>query len=70
MISLLLLIPLSILILIGAGVALFWAVDRGQFEDLQTPALLPLVDADVDVASVASNGGLAAGSGDAPRRPS
>ena len=59
-----------LLILIGAGVALFWAVDRGQFEDLQTPALLPLVDADVDVASVASNDGLAAGSGDAPRRPS
>ena len=44
--SLLLLIPLSILVVVGAGVALFWAVDRGQFDDLETPALLPLLDAD------------------------
>jgi cbb3-type cytochrome oxidase maturation protein len=44
--SLLLLIPLSILILVGAGVALFWAIDRGQFDDLETPALLPVLDAD------------------------
>jgi len=65
MISLLLLIPLSILILIGAGVALFWAVDRGQFEDLETPALLPVIDADV-----ASKDRPAAGSGDAPKRRS
>ena len=36
---LLLLIPLS-LVLIGIAVALFvWAVRRGQFEDLDTPAL-------------------------------
>ena len=46
MTSLLLLIPLSVLILIGAGVALFWAINRGQFDDLETPALLPLLDAD------------------------
>jgi cbb3-type cytochrome oxidase maturation protein len=56
--SLLFLIPLSILILVGAGVALFWAINRGQFDDLETPALLPLLDAD------------AADSGDAPERPS
>ena len=37
--SLLLLIPLSILVLIGAGIALFWAINRGQFDDLDTPAL-------------------------------
>jgi len=66
MISLLLLIPLSILILIGAGVALFWAVDRGQFEDLETPALLPVIDADV----ASKDDGPAAGSGDAPKRRS
>ena len=44
--SLLLLIPLSILVLVGAGIALFWAVDRGQYDDLETPALLPLLDGD------------------------
>jgi len=37
-------IPLSILVLIGAGIAFFWAVDNGQFDDLETPALLPLLD--------------------------
>lgn len=46
MISLLLLIPLSVLIIVGAGIALFWAVDRGQFDDLETPSLLPLLDRD------------------------
>ena len=51
MTSLLLLIPLSILVLVGAGIALFWAINRGQFEDLETPALLPLIDADADVDS-------------------
>jgi cbb3-type cytochrome oxidase maturation protein len=44
--SLLLLIPLSVLVIVGAGVALFWAIDRGQFDDLETPALLPLLDAE------------------------
>lgn len=46
MTSLLLLIPLSVLVLVGAGVALFWAINRGQFDDLETPALLPLLDSD------------------------
>jgi cbb3-type cytochrome oxidase maturation protein len=46
MTSLLLLIPLSVLVLVGAGVALFWAINRGQFDDLETPALLPVLDAD------------------------
>ena len=53
MTSLLFLIPLSVLVLVGAGVALFWAVDRGQFDDLETPALLPLIDADASVTGVA-----------------
>jgi len=52
MTSLLLLIPLSILVLVGAGVALFWAIERGQFDDLETPALLPLLDADTNVPGV------------------
>jgi len=37
-------IPLSILLLIGAGIAFFWAVDHDQFEDMDTPRLLPLED--------------------------
>lgn len=45
--SLVFLIPLSILLLVGAGIALFWAVDHGQFDDMETPALLPLLDADL-----------------------
>ncbi|HMN76749.1 MAG TPA: cbb3-type cytochrome oxidase assembly protein CcoS [Burkholderiaceae bacterium] len=36
------LIPLSILVLIGAGFAFFWAVEHDQFEDMETPGLLPL----------------------------
>lgn len=43
--ALVFLIPLSILLAIGAVVAFFWAVDHGQFDDLDTPALLPLADA-------------------------
>ena len=43
--SLILLIPLSILLLVGAGIALFWAVDHGQFDDMETPGLVPLLDA-------------------------
>jgi len=37
-------IPLSILLLLGAGFAFFWAVDHDQFDDMDTPALLPLLD--------------------------
>ena len=44
--SLVLLIPLSVLLLVGAGIALFWAVDHGQFDDMETPGLLPVLDAD------------------------
>ena len=41
---LLALIPVSILLLVGAGVAFFWAVDHDQFDDMETPRLLPLLD--------------------------
>ncbi|MEO8801765.1 MAG: cbb3-type cytochrome oxidase assembly protein CcoS [Rudaea sp.] len=37
-------IPLSILLLVGAGIAFFWAVDHDQFDDMETPGLLPLLD--------------------------
>lgn len=41
---LIVLIPLSILLLIGAGIAFFWAVENDQFDDMDTPRLLPLLD--------------------------
>jgi cbb3-type cytochrome oxidase maturation protein len=41
---LVIMIPLSILLLIGAGIAFFWAVEHDQFEDMDTPGLLPLLD--------------------------
>jgi len=37
-------IPLSIVLLVGAGIAFFWAVEHDQFEDMDTPRLLPLLD--------------------------
>ncbi|MCU0759057.1 MAG: cbb3-type cytochrome oxidase assembly protein CcoS [Steroidobacteraceae bacterium] len=36
--SLYLLIPLSILLVVAAVWAFFWAVNQGQFEDLDEPA--------------------------------
>lgn len=41
---LIVMIPLSILLMVGAGIAFFWAVDNDQFDDMETPALLPLED--------------------------
>jgi cbb3-type cytochrome oxidase maturation protein len=61
--GLLLLIPLSILFLVGAGVALFWAVNHGQFENMETPALLPLIDA-VDSSSTSVSQGEPSGQRD------
>lgn len=37
-------ILVSMLVVVGAGIAFFWAVDQDQFEDLQSPAFLPLQD--------------------------
>jgi cbb3-type cytochrome oxidase maturation protein len=42
---LLVMIPLSLLLLAGAAAAFFWAVDHDQFDDMETPSLLPLDDA-------------------------
>ena len=41
---LLLMIPLSLLFMALAVVLFFWAVDHDQFDDLETPGLLPLDD--------------------------
>jgi cbb3-type cytochrome oxidase maturation protein len=38
-------IPLALLLLVLAIGAFFWAVDHSQFDDLQTPGLLPLDEA-------------------------
>ena len=66
--SLVFLIPLSILFLVGAGIALFWAVNHGQFDDMETPALLPVVDADRAPAEVALREDPVESSGE-PERP-
>jgi len=42
------LIPLTILILIGAVYVFFWAVKDGQFDDLDSPAVNLLFDNDLD----------------------
>jgi len=41
---LLVMIPLSMVLLAGAVAAFFWAVDHDQFDDMDTPALVPLDD--------------------------
>ena len=51
--SLVFLIPLSILLIVGAGIALFWAVDHGQFDDMETAELLPVIDGDRAVTEAA-----------------
>lgn len=44
MTMLLILVPVSLL-LVGVAVwAFFWAADQGQFDDLDTPAITPLLD--------------------------
>lgn len=42
---LLVIIPLSLLILGGAVAAFFWAANHHQFEDMDSPALMPVADA-------------------------
>lgn len=41
-----LMIPMGILILVGALWAFFWAVDNGQFDDLESPGWRILLDDD------------------------
>ena len=42
------LLPLSILLAVVALVAYLWGVRRGQFDDLETPAIRILFDEDDD----------------------
>lgn len=57
---LLVMIPLSLLLLLGAAAAFFWAVDHNQFDDMETPALLPLDDGpeSIDAAAAGASMGL------------
>ena len=43
---LLVLIPITLLLVIAGGFAFFWAVNHDQFDDMDTPSLLPLTDSD------------------------
>lgn len=62
---LLMLIPISLLFVAAGAVAFFWAVNHDQFDDMDTPGLLPLADSDLvaggDPARQALAGGSAAG---------
>lgn len=54
----LVLIPLSIALLTLAGAAFFWAVDNDQYDDMDTPALMPLTgDADFPTSVPSRNEG-------------
>lgn len=44
---LLMLIPISLLFVAVGAVAFFWAVNHDQFDDMDTPGLLPLADSDL-----------------------
>ncbi len=62
MIILLLLIPLSLMLLAAAIYAFVWAVRKGQFDDMDTPALDVLHDdPPVRAAAAGSRGGDDAG---------
>ena len=47
---LLVLIPLSLMLVLAAVYAFFWAVDNDQFEDMETPALDILADDEAPMA--------------------
>lgn len=60
----LVMIPLALLLLIIAAVAFFWATNHGQFDDTDTPSLLPMADKladDVDDADDASGDASSSG---------
>ena len=47
-----LLIPFSVLLVLGIGVLFWWSVDSGQFDDLEGPAHRLLADDDTPKARV------------------
>ncbi|HRP35329.1 MAG TPA: cbb3-type cytochrome oxidase assembly protein CcoS [Gammaproteobacteria bacterium] len=63
-----LMIPMGILILVGALWAFFWAVDSGQFDDLESPGWRILLDDDSrpPASEAAEDARPADGQGDEP----
>ncbi len=59
-------IPLSIVLLVGAAIAFFWAVEHGQFDDLDSPRILPLLDDPAPPAADLRSGPTGAAHVDAP----
>lgn len=51
---LVIMIPLSLLFVFAAGVAFFWAVNHDQFDDMDSPGLLPVSDDLPEPASASS----------------
>lgn len=45
--ALLILIPITLVLAIVAVGVFFWAVNHAQFEDLDTPKILPLLDGEI-----------------------
>ena len=43
---LILLIPLSVLLALGIGIAFWWSAENGQFDDLESPGQRILMDND------------------------
>lgn len=54
---LLILIPITLLLAVAGVFAFFWAVNHDQFDDMDTPSLLPLMDSDRDLPSSADRSG-------------
>lgn len=47
--ALLVLIPVTVLLVLVAAGIFFWAVNHAQFDDMDTPKILPLLDIDDDI---------------------
>jgi cbb3-type cytochrome oxidase maturation protein len=65
----LVLIPVTLLIVLVATALFFWAVNHQQFDDMDSPAVLPLIedDAPMPPPDGASNTPLSTASDGAPR---
>lgn len=46
--ALVILIPVSLLFVLAAVAIFFWAIRKDQFEDLDTPGIVPLLDNDAN----------------------
>ena len=63
---LLVLIPVTLLVIVVAVALFFWAVNHQQFDDLDTPSVLPLMD---DPAEPATPADAAEDAGNDPAKP-